>query len=168
MERTGALAVDAPPAEGSRYDDADVALVREVAAQGMVLLLNAPVGSGAPALPLDVTTVVAVARRTPSGWDEALYEEYWDSASRGELELELLLGLVGFHFEFAGLAEHGVHQGRFAVVDVSDDGDVAEVSAFFNHACSTCGPDAGRTHKKAPGRAFGPRDHRQTRRTWVF
>ena len=61
MERTGALAVAAPPAEGSRYDDADVALVREVAAQGMVLLLNAPVGSGAPALPLDATRLRRIA-----------------------------------------------------------------------------------------------------------
>ncbi len=33
--------------------------------------------------------------------------------------------------EHAGLAEHGVDEGGFAVVDVSDDGDVAEFVATF-------------------------------------
>ncbi|MEQ1699203.1 MAG: glycoside hydrolase family 3 C-terminal domain-containing protein [Ilumatobacteraceae bacterium] len=52
MQRVGALDAEGPGPEGTRHDVDDLALVRRVAAEGMVLLLNAPVGAGEPALPL--------------------------------------------------------------------------------------------------------------------
>ena len=50
----------------------------------------------------------------------------------------LALEVVGVHYalderligaENAALAEHSVHQGGFAMIDVSDDGDIANVVA---------------------------------------
>lgn len=52
MERTGALAADGPGPETTRRDPADIALVREAAAAGMVLLRNVPATSDATVLPL--------------------------------------------------------------------------------------------------------------------
>ncbi len=44
------------------------------------------------------------------------------------------LGLVGFHFELAGLAQEGVHQRGLAVVYVRDDRDITDVrSSKFTH-----------------------------------
>ncbi len=48
MARTGALFADGPGPETTRHDESDIALVRQAAAQGMVLLKN----SAAQALPL--------------------------------------------------------------------------------------------------------------------
>ena len=57
MARTGALFADGPGPETTRHDEADIALVRRAAAQGMVLLKN----SAAQALPLDATRLRRVA-----------------------------------------------------------------------------------------------------------
>jgi beta-glucosidase len=61
MHRTGALAADGPGPETTRYDEADVALVRRAAAQGMVLLKNVPATSEAMVLPLSAAGVRRVA-----------------------------------------------------------------------------------------------------------
>jgi len=42
------------------------------------------------------------------------------------------LGHVLVGAEDARLPQHGVHEGRFAVIDVRDDGDVADVAAFLH------------------------------------
>ena len=44
------------------------------------------------------------------------------------------LGHVLVGAEDAGLPQHGVHQGGLAVVDVRDDGDVADIGALLLHA----------------------------------
>ena len=36
------------------------------------------------------------------------------------------------------MLEHGVDERRFAVIDVGDDGDVAEVLSRFGHGGSKC------------------------------
>ena len=65
MDRTGALRADGPGPETTRHDQADIHLVRRIAAQGMVLLRNTPATfdptTAATVLPLQLDGVRRVA-----------------------------------------------------------------------------------------------------------
>ena len=116
--------------------------------------------------PLDLTAEVGVARRVDDVDLRALVP---DARVLGEDRDALLaLEVVGVHdalvdvlvlAEGAGLPQHGVDEGRLAVVDVGDDGDVAELGADGHRGtivvwagCSSTsndpvpgGPSSGRT-----------------------
>ncbi|MFM2073058.1 MAG: hypothetical protein RLZZ623_3322 [Actinomycetota bacterium] len=61
FERLGVLDGDGPGPEGTSDDAGDRGIVRRAGAAGMVLLRNSGVGSGAPVLPLALTTLRRVA-----------------------------------------------------------------------------------------------------------